>query len=68
MTCPSCHAMAEPALTVQGVSVCARCGMTVMADGGMWRQATFADIEPLSAAELLQLRKASAPLARPGRR
>ncbi len=68
MTCPACHAIGEPAAIVQGVEVCARCGMSVMADGETWRLARFADLEPLSAAELLQLRKVSAPIARPGRK
>ncbi len=68
MTCPACHAIDEPAAVVQGVSVCARCGMTVMADGDTWRLAKFVDIEPLSAAEVLQLRRTAAPIARPGRR
>ncbi len=68
MTCPACQVTADPARTVQGVSVCAQCGMALMAEGETWRLATFADIEPLSGADLLQLRRASAPIARPGRR
>ncbi len=68
MTCPTCGVSADPAVTVQGIAVCASCGMALLAEGDTWRQAKFVDLEPLTAAELLQLRKVSAPIARPGRK
>ena len=68
MTCPRCNVTADQVLTVQGVHVCSACGMAVVdTDDGAWRNAVYADVADLTAAEMQQLRIASAPLMRPKR-
>lgn len=67
MTCPRCSVAADPVLTVRGVHICAACGMAVVDEGDAWRNAVYADVADLTAAEMHDLRVASAPLMRPKR-
>ncbi len=66
MTCPRCGHVADPALSLKGVHLCAQCGMAVVDERGGWRQAMFRDLDDLTPSELQQLRAVSAPLMRPG--
>jgi NMD protein affecting ribosome stability and mRNA decay len=67
MTCPQCHVTAEPAATVENVSVCAHCGMSLVAEDGAWRTASYRDVAGFTSVELHQLRAASGAITRGAR-
>ena len=60
MTCPACATVAEPALTLGEVHICAHCGMSV-AHG---QRATYRDVAGFTSDELSQLRAVSGPITR----
>jgi len=64
--CPRCHRQGEAAATVRTLSICPWCGESVMLDPDP-RIARFSDLEDLTPAELLMLRRVRGAIARPER-
>lgn len=66
MTCPDCGVTDEPVAAIRGVSICAGCGASVFTDSaGITRKSRFSDVEDFDLAEMAQLRRARASIARP---
>ena len=69
MTCARCQAVSEPELQIGTVTICARCGATLVLDElGDTRPARAADVEGLFFAARVTLTQARAASGRPTRR
>ena len=69
MTCARCQSVSEPDIQIDRLTVCPRCGATlVMDDLGETRPARAADVEGLSFAARVTLTQARAASGRPTRR
>lgn len=66
MTCPLCHTDSDPALSIDGVSICGACGGTCATDAdGTVRVATAVDVTALDLSDLQRLRRARGGIVRP---
>lgn len=65
--CPRCNRLGEAAAIVRTLAICIWCGESVRLDPDP-RIARFSDLEDLSPAELLMLRRARGAIARSERR
>ena len=69
MTCARCQAVSEPEVQIGTVTICSRCGATLVLDElGDTRPARAADVEGLSFAARVTLTQARAASGRPPRR
>lgn len=67
--CPACGEVTEPKVSIRHVSICGYCGASLAVDAtGQARRANAVDTASFDVAEMSQLVRARASIARPERR